>query len=180
LENLQGHRSAVLAANHLSGLDIPVLYVGLPVSFRIVAKKELFRLPFLGWHLKRSGQIPVDDKNARASFRSLQVGVEALKHGHPVVIFPEGGRSRSGRLLPFMSGPFYMAVKAGVPIIPMAIIGTYETLPMNTYHLMPRLLRLVIGTPIPTEGCTARDMDELSAKAEAAIRQLLSEDSTQS
>lgn len=165
-------RPTVYAANHLSAVDIPVLYAGLPISFRIVAKKELFSLPFLGWHLRRSGQIAVDASNARASFRSLHRAVEAIQHGHPVVIFPEGGRSPHGEMLPFMSGPFYMAIKAQVPVTPMAIIGTYEMLPMNTYHVMPRPLKLVVGAPIPVDGYTLRDLDKLGVKVEAAIREL--------
>lgn len=165
-------RPTVYAANHLSAVDILVLYAGLPISFRIVAKKELFRLPFLGWHLRRSGQIAVDASNARASFRSLHRAVEAIQHGHPVVIFPEGGRSPHGEMLPFMSGPFYLAIKAQVPITPMAIIGTYEMLPMNTYHVMPRSLKLVVGPPVPVHGYTLRDLDKLGAKVEAAIREL--------
>ncbi|MEO8725047.1 MAG: lysophospholipid acyltransferase family protein [Acidobacteriaceae bacterium] len=166
------NRPTVFAANHISAMDIPLLYAGLPTSFRIVAKKELFRLPFLGWHLRRSGQIAVDASNARASFRSLHRAVAAIQHGHPVVIFPEGGRSPSGELLPFRSGPFYLAIKAQVPVTPIAIIGTYEMLPMNTYHVMPRPLKLVVGAPIPIDGYTLRDLDKLGAKVEAAIREL--------
>ena len=166
-------KPTVYAANHLSAFDIPVLYATLQTSFRIIAKKELFRLPFLGWHLRRSGQIPVDAENARASFRSLNKAVESIKHGHPIMIFPEGGRSPNGELLPFMSGPFYIAIKAGVPITPMAIIGTYQMLPMNTYHIMPRHLKLAIGKPIPVDGYTLRDLDVLSVEVEAAIRELL-------
>jgi 1-acyl-sn-glycerol-3-phosphate acyltransferase len=167
------NQPTVYAANHLSAFDIPVLYATLETPFRIIAKKELFRLPFLGWHLRRSGQIPVDADNARASFRSLNKAVESIRHGHPIVIFPEGGRSPSGELLPFMSGPFYIAIKAGVPITPIAIVGTYEMLPMNTYHIMPHHLKLAIGKPIPVEGYTLRDLDVLSVEVEAAIRELL-------
>jgi 1-acyl-sn-glycerol-3-phosphate acyltransferase len=89
------------------------------------------------------------------------------------VIFPEGGRSPHGQMLPFMSGPFYIAIKANVPIVPMALIGTYEALPMNTYHVMPRPVKLIIGTPISPEGHHLRDLDALSVKVETAIRELL-------
>ena len=173
LDRIDWTRPAVIAANHLSSYDIPLLYAYLPTSFRIVAKEELFRVPFLGWHLRRSGQIAVDEKNARASFRSLHRAIDAVKAGHPVVIFPEGGRSADGTLKPFMSGPFYLAVKAGVPIIPVAIIGTYETLPINTWHIMPRPLKLVVGEPISSEGHSLRDLDALSAEVERAIRGLI-------
>lgn len=163
---------AVIAANHQSAMDIPLLYVYLPTQFRIVAKIELFKYPFMGWHLTRSGQIPVDEKNVRANLKSLQRGVETLKHGMPLVVFPEGGRSSDGVIKSFLSGAFYMAIKAGVPIVPVAIVGTYEVLKMNTYVIRPGSLQLVIGQPISTEGCTTRDMDALSEKVKAAIEDL--------
>ena len=93
LDHINPAQTAIYAANHLSALDIPVLYACLPVQFRIMAKKELFRYPFLGWHLKRSGQIPIDPGDARASLRSLTHASESLRHGTPLVVFPEGGRS---------------------------------------------------------------------------------------
>jgi 1-acyl-sn-glycerol-3-phosphate acyltransferase len=170
-ENLP-HGPAVIAANHQSAMDIPLLYVYLPTQFRIVAKVELFKYPFMGWHLTRSGQIPVDEKNVRANLKSLQRGVETLKHGMPLVVFPEGGRSADGVIKPFLSGAFYMAIKAGVPIVPVAIVGTYEVLKMNTYVIRPGSLQLVIGQPISTEGCTTRDMEALSEKVKAAIEDL--------
>lgn len=175
MDNADWSAPYVIAANHLSSFDIPLLYAYLPTSFRIVAKVELFKIPFLGWHLQRSGQLPVDEKNARASFRSLHKAVEAIKHGHPVVIFPEGGRSPHGAMLPFMSGPFYLAVKAGVPILPVAIVGTYEALPMNTFHIMPHPFKLIVGEPIASEGHSLRDLDALSAQVESAIRVMVEE-----
>jgi 1-acyl-sn-glycerol-3-phosphate acyltransferase len=170
-ENLP-HGASVIAANHQSAIDIPVLYVNLPTQFRIVAKVELFRYPFMGWHLTRSGQIAVDEKNVRANLKSLQRGVETLKHGMPLVVFPEGGRSADGVIKPFMSGAFYMAIKAGVPVVPVAIVGTFEVLRMWSYIIHPGKLQLVIGKPISTEGYTTRHMDELSEKVKAAVEQM--------
>src|SRR6476660_3304976 len=120
LENLDLSHPYIYASNHQSALDIPVLYVGLPVQFRIMAKKELFRYPFMGWHLKRSGQIPVVLENPKASVRSLNLAVAAIKHGNSLVIFPEGGRSPDGQLHAFMGGAFYAAVKAQVDVVPIA------------------------------------------------------------
>jgi 1-acyl-sn-glycerol-3-phosphate acyltransferase len=90
----------------------------------------------------------------------------------PLVVFPEGGRSADGVITPFLSGAFYMAIKAGVPIVPVAIVGTYEVLKMNTYVIRPGNLQLVIGQPISTEGCTTRDMEALSEKVKSAIEDL--------
>jgi 1-acyl-sn-glycerol-3-phosphate acyltransferase len=158
--------------NHLSALDIPVLYVSLPFQFRILAKKELFRYPFMGWHLSRSGQIPVVLENPKASIRSLNLAVAAVKKNMPLLVFPEGGRSEDGQLQPFMGGAFYAAIKAQTDVIPMAIVGTYETLKMNTWHIMPRPVRLLVGGPITTAGMTARDTEVLSAKASEAIARM--------
>lgn len=172
LEKIDTSRSHVYVVNHLSALDIPVLYVSLPFSFRILAKKELFRYPFMGWHLSRSGQIPVVLENPKASIRSLNLAVAAVKRNMPLVVFPEGGRSEDGQLQPFMGGAFYAAIKAQTEVVPMAIIGTYETLRMNTWHIMPRPVRLLVGDPIPTTGLTARDTEALSAKASHMIAAL--------
>ncbi|MGI9102890.1 MAG: lysophospholipid acyltransferase family protein [Terriglobales bacterium] len=171
-ENLDLSRPQVLAANHISALDIPLLYVHLPFQFRIMAKKELFRYPFMGWHLRRSGQIPVDAGSALASMRSLTRAVQSLKNGMPLVVFPEGGRSRTGQVQPFMSGAFYIAIKAGVDVIPMAIVGTYEVLPMNCFHIRPGPIDLVIGKPISTAGYGLRDMDVLAARVQKEVEDL--------
>ena len=172
MERLDRSRPHVLAANHISALDIPLLYEHLPFQFRIMAKKELFRYPFMGWHLRRSGQIPVDAGSAMASMRSLMRAVRSLQGGMPLVVFPEGGRSPNGQIQPFMSGAFYIAIKAGVEIIPMAIVGTYEALPMNSFHIRPGLMELVIGGPIPTAGYSLRDMDVLAARVQKAVEDL--------
>ncbi len=172
LEKVDTSRSHVYVVNHLSALDIPVLYVHLPFQFRILAKKELFRYPFMGWHLKRSGQIPVVLENPKASIRSLTLAVKAVQNNMPLVVFPEGGRSETGQLQPFMGGAFFAAIKAQTDVIPMALIGTYEILRMNTWHIKPRPVQLWVGDPIPTTGMTVRDTEALTARAREAIASL--------
>ena len=162
----------IYAANHSSALDIPALYAALPFQFRIMAKRELFRYPFLGWHLKRSGQIAIERENARASMRSLATAASILKSGMPLVVFPEGGRSTDGVILPFLGGTFYVAIRAGIPIIPVAVTGTLQALPMNHYIIKPYPFRVIFGEPISTEGYTPRDMEKLSAKVRTALEDL--------
>ena len=162
----------LFAANHLSSLDIPVLYANLPFPFRIIAKREVFNYVVVGWHLRRSGQIEVDSSNARASLRGLNRAAETLKHGMPVVVFPEGSRSTSGEVQPFLNGAFYVAIKAQAEIVPIAIVGTLETLPMNRYHIRPHALQLVAGAPISSAGYTLRQADALAAKVKSAIEDL--------
>jgi len=162
LDHIDPAQPAVYAANHLSALDIPVLYASLPTQFRILAKRELFRYPFLGWHLTRSGQIPIDHGDARASLRGLNRASDSLRKGMPLVIFPEGGRSRDGRLQNFMGGAFYMAIKAQAPVVPVVLVGTYEHLPMNSFHLRPGRIEMIVGEPIPTTGMVPREMNKLA------------------
>ncbi len=171
-EHLQGIPHAVYAANHLSALDIPVLYSSLPGRFHIMAKQELFRYPFLGWYLRRSGQIPIVSGDATASLRSLNRAGETLRNGVPLMVFPEGGRSASGQLQPFMGGAFFAAIRAQVPVVPMAIVGTYELLPINSFHILTGEIVLAIGEPIATTGLRVRDMEKLSAGVRQAIAKL--------
>ena len=172
LENIDLSRHVVYAANHLSALDIPVLYAGIPGQFRIMAKKELFRYPVLGWHLKRSGQIPIVFGDPHASVRSLKRAARALRQGLPLMVFPEGGRSATGQLLPFMGGAFFAAIAEQVPVVPIAIVGTYEMLPMNSFHVVPGPVELVIGKPIATTGMRLRDMDKLAGQVREAIAEM--------
>ena len=163
-EHIDPSQAAVYTSNHLSALDIPVLYSCLPTQFRIMAKRELFSYPFMGWHLTRSGQIPIEQGDARASLRSLNRASESLRHGMPLAIFPEGGRSRDGHLQPFMGGAFYMAIKAQSPIVPIVLVNTYELLPMNSFHLRPGKVQMIIGEPIQTKGMMPREMDKLAER----------------
>lgn len=172
-EHVDYSRPAVYAANHLSALDIPVLYATLPIQFRILAKKELFVYPFVGWHLRRSGQIAVDQQDARASLRSLNRASETLREGMPLVVFPEGGRSPNGDLQEFMGGAFYAALKAQVPVVPIVITGVRELLPMNSYHALPGEAHMVVCHPVSTEGLTPRDMDKLAATVRQVMEQEL-------
>ena len=171
LDKIDLSRPHVFVANHASALDIPVLYTTLP-HFRIVAKEELFRYPFMGWHLRRSGQVPIAPGNKLSSMRSLLRAVPGLKNGMPLVVFPEGGRTANGEIQPFMTGACYVAIKAEVDIVPMAIIGTFEVLKMNSYHIRPGEIELVVGDPIPTAGCTLHDAESLSDRVQRAVEDL--------
>lgn len=162
----------VYASNHASALDIPVLYVNLPFQFRIAFKKELLSYPVIGWQLKRSGQICLDQQNPSRSVGSIRAALKGLKGGMPLVIFPEGGRSDDGHIKPFLPGAFFLAIKAQVDIVPVALVGTYELLPMDTYHIKCRPLEMRVGEPIPTAGLTVRDLEALSAKVRTALETL--------
>lgn len=170
-------RVAVYASNHLSYTDTPVLFGVLPFQFRIVARHGLFRLPFIGWHLTRSGQIPVNVSNPRASISSLGGALKTLKSGMPIFIFPEGARSQTGHPEVFLNGPAFMAIRAGVPIIPMALIGTHELLPIHTAEFHPVPVTLAVGEPIKTSDYSIRQINELTERLQEAISRLYYEHS---
>ena len=172
LDKIDTAKPMVYAVNHSSALDIPVLYVNLPFHFRIIFKKELLSYPFVGWHLKRSGQICIDQQNPAASISTIRSGLKTLKAGTPLVVFPEGGRTPTGDLLPFLAGAFFLAIKSGVDVVPVALVGMYELLPMNTYHIKSRPLEMRVGAPIPTTSYTLRTMDQLAARVQAAVEDL--------
>jgi len=161
---------AIYTSNHTSFMDTPVIFGGLPFQFRILAKQSLWKWPFIGWHLHRSGQIPVEEESG--SVAGLNQAIRALKSGMPLFIFPEGGRTEDGSLQAFMRGPAYISIRARVPLLPMALIGTYELLPIHTQHFRPRRVTLVIGKAIDPSGYTIRQTDELTTKLRSAILEL--------
>lgn len=172
LERIDTSKPHVYAANHASALDIPVLYVNLPFQFRIAFKKELLSYPVVGWQLKRSGQVCIDQQNPSHSISSIRAALKGLKAGLPLVIFPEGGRTPDGEIKPFLPGAFFLAIKAQVDIVPIALVGTYELLPMDTYHIKCRPLEMRVGEPISTVGLTMRDLEALSAQVQIAVESL--------
>jgi len=172
-ENLRNHPVAVYAANHTSYMDTPVIFATLPFQFRILAKKELWSIPFIGWYLARSGQIPVDTENARASLSSLNAGVKALRAGMPLFVFPEGSRTPDGELKEFLAGAAFLAIRAQVPVVPIALSGVYDLLPIHTKHFFPCEMTLTVGEPIETTGMTMRQADELTLQFKSRIAEML-------
>ncbi len=174
-ENFGKQKVAVYVSNHTSYMDTPVIFAALPFQFRILAKKSLWSWPFIGWWLNRSGQMPVDTENPQATLSSLGGGVKALRSGMPLFVFPEGGRTVEGQLQPFLSGAAYLAIRAQVPLVPMALSGVYDLLPIHTHHFYPSKLTLQVGEPIETKGMTVRQIDELTERMRQAIAGMLEE-----
>lgn len=176
LDQIDTTKAHVYAVTHASALDIPVLYANLPFQFRIVFKSELLSYPFVGWHLTRSGQVCINQQNPTSSVGSIKSAVKSLRAGMPLVIFPEGGRTPDGEIKPFMPGAFFLAIRAQVDIVPIALVGTFELLPMNTYHIKCQPLEMRVGKPIPTAGLSLRDMDQVSARVHDAIEAMYYQD----
>jgi 1-acyl-sn-glycerol-3-phosphate acyltransferase len=177
LEHLDRKQTYVFVANHSSYMDIPAILAELPFQFRFFAKKGLYRIPFMGTHLKRAGHLPVDRSNARNSLKSMTEGARIIAERRvSVLLFPEGGRSPHG-LRAFKEGAAYIAIKAGVPVVPMALVGMRDLLPMGSIHLRSGRAVLRIGRPIPTLGLKLSDRERLTQDLYAEIARLL--DATQ-
>jgi 1-acyl-sn-glycerol-3-phosphate acyltransferase len=173
MEKLDPNTSYVFVSNHESLMDIPAILSKLPFQFRFFAKKALYGIPLLGTHLKRAGHLPVDRSNARSSLKSMNEGGRIIAQRHiSVLLFPEGGRSPEG-LREFKEGAAYIAIKAGVPVAPMAIVGMRPLLPMGSIHIRSGAVRLRIGTPIPTAGMKVSDREELTRHLYEQISALL-------
>ena len=174
LEKLDPRGTYVFVVNHGSFMDIPALLATLPQEFRFFAKKGLYSIPFLGTHLRRAGHLPVDRSSPRASLKSMMEAARIIGgRGISVLNFPEGGRSEAG-LREFKEGPAYIAIKAGVPVVPVAIVGARELLPMGSGHLKSGRIVVRVGDPIPTEGMEAAARLELTHRLHERVSQLMS------
>jgi len=176
-ENLRKVPVAVYAANHTSYMDTPVIFSTLPFQFRILAKKELWTMPFIGWHLNRSGQIPVDTVSSNSTVSSLGAAVRALRSGMPLFVFPEGARTPDGTTQPFLAGAAFLAIRAQVPLVPIALSGVYDLLPIHTRHFYPGEITLRVGEPISTAGMTLRQVEELNTRLRESIERMRAESS---
>lgn len=148
-EHLAKARTTVFVSNHQSTLDIPALLQAvLPVEPRIVSKAIIQWVPLFGWFMKMAGFIFIDRGNGRAALKSLDLAAAKIRAGTSIVIFPEGTRSPTGEILPFKKGPFALASKSGVAIIPVAIEGTGKIMPKNSWNVGPGEIRVKFGAPI--------------------------------
>ncbi|MCB2193114.1 MAG: 1-acyl-sn-glycerol-3-phosphate acyltransferase [Deltaproteobacteria bacterium] len=161
-ENLEPGESYVFAGNHASALDIPSLQSVMPKNFRWVAKKELFSIPLFGPALGSIGNIPIDRSVGRQAMHSLILASQRVSDGASVVIFPEGTRSEDGKLLPFKSGGFLLAIKSGRPVVPFYLHGTRQALANDRYLLDPGPIEVILGEPISVEGFKTGQREDLS------------------
>lgn len=173
-EKIVPGRHYIFTPNHLSYMDTPVLLSCLPVDFRFMAKKGLFSIPFLGTHLQRAGHIPVPLEDPRASIKALSHAAKIMNEkGISVLIFPEGGRSESGQLQEFKDGAAFAAIKGGIPIVPVALCGTREILPMHSLHVRAGTVRVRVGELIETAGMRSQDRTAVTEQIRSQIAGLL-------
>ncbi len=135
-------------SNHQSTIDIPTLFIALPVDVRFVSKQQLKYVPILGWYMWLAQFVFVDRGNRRSAIASLDRAAVQIRSGVSIIMFPEGTRSETNEVLPFKKGPFALAMKAGVPLIPVAIEGSGKLMPKNSWNITPGPIRVAIGKPI--------------------------------
>jgi 1-acyl-sn-glycerol-3-phosphate acyltransferase len=176
LEKIAPDGSYIFVANHLSYMDTPVVLANIPVQFRFLAKSGLFRIPLLGTHLNRAGHIPVPRDDARAAVKTMNTAAQVMRErGISLLIFPEGGRSHTGELASFKEGAAYIAIRAGVQLVPIALKGTREVLPFGSGHVRSGCVTMRVGDPIPTDQMQLRDRGQITAELRDRIASMLDE-----
>jgi 1-acyl-sn-glycerol-3-phosphate acyltransferase len=172
---LEPGRPYVFVANHASMVDIWAVFVTIPASFRFIAKKQLARIPLFGWAMTAGRFIFIDRQNPLAARRSIDEAARRIRSGQSVVIFPEGTRTRTGRLLPFKKGGFHLAIDSGAAIVPVAIRGSHAAMPRGSALIRAGTVAVEVDEPIPTTGMTTADRDALIEKVRGRIAAMLGE-----
>jgi 1-acyl-sn-glycerol-3-phosphate acyltransferase len=173
LERIDWTQPHVFVANHQSIIDVCALFRALPVPLRFVLKQELAGVPFVGWYARAMGMIFVERGSARSASRRLRAAVRQVHAGASLCAFPEGTRSRDGRVGPFKGGAFRVAIEAGATVVPVAIHGSGAVLPAAGFRVRPGTIVLRIGEPLRCDGLQASDRQQLARRARAAVAAML-------
>ena len=168
LEHLDPTRSYVLASNHQSIYDIPILFATLPLQLRIVAKASLGSFPFLGWHLRRTGHLLVDRRNPGADI--VQKMRRLVSEAHSLIVFPEGTRSVDGRVGRFKKGSFLVAIDAGLPVVPVSVTGSRHVMKKGRLMVCPGDVHVTVHAPMPTADVTRREVIEFGNRVREIVR----------
>lgn len=175
-EGIDWSKRYVLIANHHSYMDIPTLFCAVPQPVRFMAKKSLFQIPLFGWGLKAGGFIPIDREDRSKAARSFGLAGERIRKGNTIVVFPEGGRSREYRMKEFKRGAFLLAFKSKLPVLPTAIVGTFEIMPATRIRIIPGPVTVRIARPMETSELSIRRLDELISATRGVIEEMREKD----
>jgi 1-acyl-sn-glycerol-3-phosphate acyltransferase len=168
-ENVLMNRPQIFMANHQSDFDILIVLAYIPGQFRWIVKKELFKIPVFGKAMKSAGYIEIDRQNHEKALKSLEEAAQKIREGKSVVTFPEGTRSRDGKIKPFKQGMFHLAIQAGVPIVPISIIGAHEIMPKRSLKVRPGQITMIIDRPVDVSGYTVETRAQLIEKVRNII-----------
>ena len=168
-ENVLLNRPQIFMANHQSDFDILIVLAYIPGQFRWIVKKELFKIPIFGPAMKSAGYIEIDRQNHEKAMKSLEEAAQKIQEGKSVMTFPEGTRSKDGTVKPFKQGMFHLAIQAGVPIVPISIIGAHKILPKRSLMIKPGKVTMVIGRPVDVSGYTIETRGELIERVRGII-----------
>ncbi len=173
VENVERGGIYVVCANHQSLMDIPLLFASLPFLLRFVAKRSLFYIPVFGWSLFLAGFIPVDRGVRAGAKRSLERGARRIKRGPSLVVFPEGTRTEDGLMHDFKTGAFTMAIRSNVPVLPVAIRGSFNVVPKTRLAVQPLPVEVIIGQPIPTAELRMKDKAHLRRRVQETVEAMV-------
>jgi 1-acyl-sn-glycerol-3-phosphate acyltransferase len=178
-ERIDPRQLYILVANHYSYFDIPCVLASVRQPIRFLAKVSLFKVPIFGWAIGRAGFIPIDRKNRRTAVKSFDLAAERIRKGNTIVVFPEEGRTKERRMRKFQRGGFLLAMKSGLPILPLAIDGTHDVFPVGAKRIAPGKVVVRVGTPIQTEGRSVREKGQISEEARTQIAAMLGIEGTE-
>lgn len=167
-ENVDPRQPTIYVSNHQSTIDIPALFIALPVNLRFVAKSQLRWVPVLGWYMWAAGHVFIDRSRGRRAFEALEKAALQIKNGKSILVYPEGTRSPDGRIFPFKRGSFALALRAGVRLCPVTIEGSYKVMPKNSWRITPGDIHVKIGPPIDPKPF-GDDRDKLMEKVRDVI-----------
>jgi 1-acyl-sn-glycerol-3-phosphate acyltransferase len=174
LENIEAERSYVIVSNHQSALDIPAQFLAFPVPVRFLAKKELYRIPILGTALRAIGCVEVDRQAGAAVHRQINTqSTEVMRRGHSILVYAEGTRFRDGTVHAFKRGAFSIAIDAGMPILPVAVVGGAKAWPQRR-PLLGGPMKVAIAQPIETSELSRKDVSALRDQTRREIEEMSS------
>jgi len=168
LDRLERDRTYVFVSNHQSIYDIPILFWSLPYQLRIIAKDSLGRFPFLGWHLRRTGHMLVDRSRPDRT-KIFGWASRLTANGLCLIVFPEGTRSRDGRVARFKGGSFFLALEAGLPVVPISVVGSRHVMLKDRLATYPGSVKLVVHEPIDTTSLAGSDPRQFAER----VRQII-------
>ncbi len=175
-DKIEKSKPYIFMSNHLSFLDGPLLFLIIPQPVRVILKKEIFKIPVIGWGMRQVNFVPVDRKGIKGGKKSIDRAVQLIKEKeYSFLIFPEGTRSLDGRLQPFRRGGFFLALNSGAPIVPISIKGTFELMPKASFFVKKGSIRVVFHPPVSVEEYDKKNLPDLISRVQNIIREGVTE-----